>query len=108
MNAFFEKVFWAVRRIPAGKVVTYGQIALAIGYPRSSRAVGSTLRKNPHPGEYPCHRVVNSKGSLAPNFAFGGYEVQKMLLENEGVTVSTAGKVSLEKFSYRFVDSLMD
>jgi len=102
MESFFDKVFATVKEIPWGKVATYGQIAMVVGHPGASRAVGSTLRKNPNPGMYPCHRVVNSKGALAAGFAFGGTDMQKKLLEDEGVSVSSAGTVDLRKYSHKF------
>jgi methylated-DNA-protein-cysteine methyltransferase-like protein len=102
LESFFDKVFAVVKQIPWGKVATYGQIALAVGCPGASRAVGSTLRKNPDPGMFPCHRVVNSKGELAAGFAFGGTDMQKKLLEDEGVVVSESGTVNLEKYVHKF------
>lgn len=85
---FFSLVYDAVQKIPCGKVATYGQIARVCGSPRSARAVGYALHVNPLPGIVPCHRVVNREGRLAPAFAFGGAEVQKELLEKEGVVVT--------------------
>ena len=82
---FFDRVYEAVRRIPCGKVATYGQIARLCGAPRSSRAVGYALHVNPMPGVIPCHRVVNREGRLAPAFAFGGPAVQRDLLAAENV-----------------------
>ena len=90
-TSFFERVYTVVREIPFGKVATYGQIARLCGSPRSSRAVGYALHVNPLPGIIPCHRVVNREGRLAPAFAFGGAEVQKDLLEREGVAVYKEG-----------------
>ena len=97
---FFEKVYEAVKRIPKGKVATYGQIALLCGSPRAARQVGYALHVNPHPFIIPCHRVVNRFGALAPAFAFGGVEVQKALLEQEGVAVDD-GKVDLSKYLWK-------
>ncbi|MBR2375170.1 MAG: MGMT family protein [Clostridia bacterium] len=82
---FFQKVYAAVKRIPKGKVATYGQIACAVGAPRSARQVGFALHVNPEPFIIPCHRVVNRFGRLAPAFAFGGEEIQAELLRSEGV-----------------------
>lgn len=92
-TSFFERVYTVVREIPFGKVATYGQIARLCGSPRSSRAVGYALHVNPLPGIIPCHRVVNREGRLAPAFAFGGAEVQKDLLEREGVAVYKDGSL---------------
>ena len=94
---FFESVYEYVRTVPKGKVVTYGQIARAVGSPRASRQVGWALHCNPQPIVIPCHRVVNREGRLAPAFAFGGTEVQASLLRAEGVEV-TNGYVDLKKY----------
>lgn len=83
--SFFERVYEYLKTVPCGKVVTYGQVAAAIGAPRCARQVGWALHVNPEPGVIPCHRVVNREGRLAPAFAFGGEEVQARLLEEEGV-----------------------
>ena len=95
MNNFFEAVYSAVKQIPKGKVATYGDVARAVGSPRASRQVGWALHSNPYPGVVPCHRVVFKDGSLAPNFAFGGSEVQRALLESEGVAF-IENKVDIE------------
>ena len=90
-----------VKKIPKGKVATYGQIAFLCGSPRASRAVGYALHFNPDPDSIPCYRVVNRFGGLAPAFAFGGREVQKALLENDGVVVRDDFTVDLEKYGMR-------
>lgn len=92
-----KRIYEAVRKIPAGKVATYGQVAKLAGNPRMSRAVGNALHKNPEPGVIPCHRVVDSQGRLAGAFAFGGSDVQAKLLSAEGVTVVN-GRVDLTKY----------
>lgn len=97
-KSFFERVYDVLALIPRGKVTTYGAIARKIGAPRSSRAVGYALHANPKPVEYPCHRVVNREGRLAPAFAFGGIDVQRQLLENEGVKVNDDYTVDLEAY----------
>lgn len=98
---FFENVYDFVRRVPKGKVVTYGEIARAIGNRRMSRQVGWALHVNPKPGEIPCHRVVNRFGELSTAFAFGGVNRQEELLRGEGVEV-VGGKVDLIKYGYKF------
>ena len=97
-NSFYNKVYETVRRIPKGKVATYGQIAALCGAPKASRVVGSALHRNPEPVSIPCHRVVNRFGGLAPAFAFGGQQVQKSLLESEGVKVSEQFSVDLSEY----------
>lgn len=98
MNGFFEAVYEAVKMIPKGKVASYGQIARAVGSPRAARQVGWALHVNPEPGIIPCHRVVNREGRVAPAFAFGGEEVQRKLLEDEGVRFDENGFVKKEYF----------
>ena len=95
---FFEKVYEAVKKIPKGKVATYGQIAHAVGAPRAARQVGWALHVNPEPGIIHCHRVVNRMGRLAPAFAFGGEKTQASLLRAEGVEVSEEYIVDLTKY----------
>lgn len=97
-QSFNDKVYEAVCAIPRGRVSTYGRIAEKCGSPRASRAVGMALHHNPKPGVIPCHRVVNREGRLAPEFAFGGPDEQKRLLEAEGVEVSADGYVDLSKY----------
>ena len=98
-TSFFKAVYEAVKRIPSGKVASYGQIAAAVGRPRAARQVGWALHVNPEPGTIPCHRVVNRFGRVAPGFAFGGSDVQRQLLEKEGVVFdSETGLVKKEYF----------
>ena len=95
-----KRIYEAVKKIPSGKVATYGLIAELAGDRKMARAVGNALHKNPDPDNIPCFRVVNSKGELAGGFAFGGAEVQARLLEEDGVEV-VDGKVDLGKYLYR-------
>ena len=92
-----KRIYEAVKKIPRGKVATYGQIAAMAGEPRMARAVGNALHKNPDPDTIPCYRVVNSKGMLSGEFAFGGAGAQAKLLEADGIEV-TGGRVDLEKY----------
>ena len=100
MKNFFERVYEVVKKVPKGKVTTYGDVARVIGAPRCSRQVGWALHVNPEQGVIPCHRVIFADGSLSYGFAFGGLEVQKAMLLSEGVEVSADNKVDLKK--YRF------
>lgn len=99
-HGLFERVYDFVKQVPAGRVVTYGQVAAAVGAPRCARQVGWALHVNPEPGVIPCHRVVNREGRLAPAFAFGGTNAQARLLQAEGVVVEN-GHVDLETYLWR-------
>lgn len=82
VSAFQRRVLTAARRIPAGRVVTYGEIARRIGQPRASRAVGQALGHNPIPIVIPCHRVVAGGGGLGGYI--GGAATKRKLLALEG------------------------
>lgn len=92
-----RRIYEAVKKIPKGRVATYGQVAELAGDRKMARAVGNALHKNPAPETIPCYRVVNAKGELAGEFAFGGAGAQAKLLEAEGVEVID-GKVDLSKY----------
>ena len=92
-----EKVYEFLRTIPQGKVVTYGQIAEYLGNKKLARVVGNILHNNPDEYTYPCYKVVDSKGNLSKNFAFGGIERQKEKLEKEGIVVK-GYRVELSKY----------
>ncbi len=92
-----NRIYDAVKKIPKGHVATYGRVAEMAGDKKMARAVGNALHKNPDPDNIPCFRVVNAKGELAGEFAFGGAGQQARLLEADGVEVKN-GKVDLEKF----------
>lgn len=98
---FFENVYELVKKVPKGKVVTYGEIAREIGNKRMARQVGWALHVNPEPGVIPCHRVVNRFGELSSAFAFGGVNRQAELLRAEGVEVED-DKVNLKRYGYYF------
>ena len=89
-----KRIYAAVKKIPKGKVATYGQIAALAGEPKMARAVGNALHKNPDPDHIPCFRVVNSQGKLSGEFAFGGAGAQARLLEADGIKVMN-GRVDL-------------
>jgi methylated-DNA-[protein]-cysteine S-methyltransferase len=82
LPTFHKKVLEELARIPAGKVLSYGELAAKCGSPKAARAVGQVMAKNPWPLVYPCHRVLASGGGLG---GFGpGLEMKKWLLELEG------------------------
>lgn len=79
-NLIYE-VLSVVEEIPAGKVASYGQIAKLIGRDKNARLVGKILSMSEYYGKYPCHRVVNHKGRLAPHF----FDQKRLLLEEQVV-----------------------
>ena len=97
MTDFERDVYEAVKRIPEGRVATYGQIAQLAGYPRAARAVGNALHRNPDETNVHCHRVVNADGRLARAFGFGGKNEQRRRLIAEGVYVVNY-RVDLEEY----------
>ncbi len=98
-----KRIYEAVKKVPPGRVATYAQIAALAGNPKMSRAVGNALHKNPDPDGIPCFRVVNAKGELSGEFAFGGKGRQQALLEADGVAVKD-GRVDLSRFGIEVVD----
>lgn len=86
------EILSVVEEIPEGKVASYGQIAKLIGRDKNARLVGKVLSRAEYYGKYPCHRVVNHAGRLAPHF----YE-QRALLINEGVIFKDNGYVDMKK-----------
>ncbi len=95
-----KRIYDAVKKIPYGKVATYAQVAQMAGDKKMARAVGNALHKNPDPDHIPCYRVVNAKGQLSGEFAFGGPGAQARLLEAEGIEVSK-GTVNLQKYQMK-------
>ncbi|MFT4311695.1 MAG: MGMT family protein [Candidatus Woesearchaeota archaeon] len=98
-NSFQKDVLVLVDQIPKGRVVTYKQLAHMLGS-RAYRFVGQCVKKNPHLGKVPCHRVVCSDGSL------GGYvlgvDQKKKLLESEGIVFLKNGKIDLDVYEFMF------
>jgi len=84
MNTY-EKIYEVVKRIPKGTVATYGQVARLAGNSHWARVVGYALHVNPDNGEIPCYRVVSKDGRVSEAFAFGGANIQRRLLEADGI-----------------------
>lgn len=97
MNTY-EKIYEIVKKIPKGRVATYGQVAFLAGNHRWARVVGYALHINPDQSTIPCHRVVNHEGKVAEIFAFGGGKMQRQMLEAEGIVFEKDGTVDLEKY----------
>ena len=84
---FYKKVYGVVRKVPFGRVTTYGAIARFIGSPSSSRVVGWALNSSHNDSSIPAHRVVNRNGLLTGKHHFFGHDLMKQLLQNEGVNI---------------------
>lgn len=98
-GSVFERIYEVVKRIPYGRVATYGQVAAMAGNPRWARLVGYALHANPDPAHIPCFRVVNRNGEVSKAFVFGGENAQIRLLQSEGIEV-TDGSVDLSKYQW--------
>ena len=96
-SGFFQRVYGVVKLVPCGKVMTYGQIAKILGT-KDARKVSWALHAN-RDKDVPCHRVVNKNGRLAPSYAFGGSNEQKMKLDVEGAKFVDEMHVDLKKSS---------
>ena len=98
----FEQIREKVKEIPEGKVSTYGEVAKTLGI-KDVRKIGWALHQNKNSEACPCHRVVNKEGEISRGYVFGGQEVQKALLEKEGVKFINKTKIDLEKCLYIFI-----
>jgi len=99
-SSLAEQVWALTKRIPRGKVATYGQLAKALKKPRAYRAVGNALNKNPYAPIVPCHRVIRSDGSVG-GFAIGTNK-KIALLSKEGVKILNHKVTPLKKFLCKF------
>jgi methylated-DNA-protein-cysteine methyltransferase-like protein len=98
---FHERVYAVVRRVPRGRVTTYGDVATILGSPRVARHVGWALAALREPG-VPWHRVINYRGGISFRGEVGRASLQRRLLEKEGVRFDEDGLVDLERLRWRF------
>lgn len=99
-DSFFELVYRVVRSIPPGRVATYGQIARILGMPHAARTVGWALRDLPQGYDVPWQRVINARGTISLGAGGGGAEIQRALLEEEGVVFDEQGRVDLTTYGW--------
>jgi methylated-DNA-protein-cysteine methyltransferase-like protein len=98
----YQEIYSVVSRIPAGRVATYGQIARLAGKPGHARQVGYALSALDDHGSIPWHRVVNAKGMISSRSGGNFMElVQRLLLENEGVSFHEHGRILLSRYLWR-------
>jgi len=101
LKGVFTRLLAVVRRIPRGRVATYGQVAALAGLPRYARHVGYALHAQPAGTPLPWHRVVNARGGISVRPWDGGAETQRLRLEAEGVQFDARGRVPLERYGWK-------
>jgi methylated-DNA-protein-cysteine methyltransferase-like protein len=98
MLSFNEQVYRLVRRVPRGRVITYGSIARLLGDPRKAREVGWAMAACP--GDVPAHRVINRLGAVSGEADMPGGAVRRMMLEDEGVKFDARGRCDLKVYEW--------
>ena len=97
-SGFFERVYEVCRKIPEGRVTSYGAIAKYLGAARSARMVGWAMNSSHNLEDVPAHRVVNRNGVLTGKHHFGGSDAMQQLLEAEGVKVQDLQIIDFQKY----------
>ncbi len=97
---FFEQVYCLVRQVPPGKVTSYGAIARMLGHPQAARTVGWALHSLPDGSNVPWQRVINSQGRISTSCVEHSADLQRALLEDEGIEFDRYGYVDLERFGW--------
>ena len=97
----WERVYAVVRRIPAGRVATYGQVARLAGLGPNARQVGYALHALPEKSGVPWHRVINSRGEISLGPLGGADITQRLRLEREGVPLDARGRTDLARFGWK-------
>ena len=97
----YQRIWQIVRRVPRGRVATYGQVAALAGLPNHARQVGYALHALPRGHDVPWQRVINAKGEVSPRSEDGWQGYQRHLLEEEGITFDGRGRVDLERWRWQ-------
>ena len=102
-SSSYERIWSVVRRIPRGRVATYGQVARIAGLPRHARLVGYALNalEDARAKSVPWQRVINAQGKVSPRAFAGSEAVQRKLLEREGVRFDVRDRVDLARFGWQ-------
>lgn len=95
----YDLIYDTIRRIPSGKVASYGMIAQAAGLPRQARLVGYALHSLKDDTDVPWFRIVNFKGGISLDEQFGSGRLQRAILEREGVEFMPNGKIDMKIYS---------
>lgn len=101
MKTNFERIYAVIKRIPKGKVATYGQVARLAGLPRNARQAGYALAALPQSARLPWQRVVNAEGKVSRRDHPNSEEIQRALLEKEKVVFDARGRIPLARFQWK-------
>lgn len=101
MPSTYARIYAVVRRIPRGRVATYGQVATLAALPDHARQVGYALHALPDDTTVPWHRVVNAQGAVSIRASSGWERMQGLLLENEGVEFDHRGRINLTRYRWK-------
>jgi methylated-DNA-protein-cysteine methyltransferase-like protein len=96
----YARIYAVVKRIPPGRVATYGQVAAIAGLAGHARQVGYALHASPEGLDLPWHRVINAKGEVSPRSEPGPAGFQRHLLEEEGIVFDTKDRLDLERYRW--------
>ncbi len=97
----YQRIYAVVRKVPRGRVATYGQVATLAGLPGHARQAGYALHALPAATAVPWHRVINAIGAISARGPGGDGLRQRMLLEAEGIEFDARGRVSLSRYQWR-------
>ncbi|MCA9398238.1 MAG: MGMT family protein [Candidatus Omnitrophica bacterium] len=100
----YKTIYSVIHQIPKGRVATYGQVAKLAGIPQQPRRVGYALRILPEGAEVPWHRVVNAQGKISMRWELGCVDLQRVLLEKEGIIFDNDGRIILNNFLWKADD----
>ena len=98
----YRKIYNTVRRVPSGRIATYGQIARAAGFPGHARLVGYALHMLSADTDVPWHRIINARGEISRLPDPDASLLQRQLLESEGVQFDESGRIDLQRFAWQF------
>lgn len=99
-SAFQERVYTVVRAIPSGRVLSYGAVAALAGSPRAARGVGAALSALKPGHDVPWWRVINASGRITTPRIFHVAQLQRQLLEDEGIELSESGRVDMKRYAW--------
>ncbi len=100
-ESLFAQIYAMVQQIPSGHIATYGQIAAWVGLQNGARTVGWALNSLPEKSGVPWHRVINAQGGLSCPTDISGFNVQRALLESEGIEFDAAGKIDRKRYGWQ-------